>query len=150
MQACSERDFGAHKGRLCVSSILDPQSGNRYSGQNLTDNRMNTAWVEGIKGDGIGETLLISFPAPREVNEILLANGYNKNRNIYHKNGRVREFLVRSSTGMEQSVQIEDTGDWQALNLPPLGEVTWISLSISKVYRGSKYRDTAISELRLN
>lgn len=149
MKVCHEPDLGGQQGRLCVSSILSPQSGNRYGSVNLSDNRMNTAWVEGVKGDGIGETLLLSFFSPTDVNEILLANGYNKNRDIYRKNGRVREFNVRSSTGFEQVVKLKDTGEWQVLNLPPLGKVTWVSLSISNVYRGSKYRDTAVSELRI-
>ncbi|MFK5979272.1 MAG: caspase family protein [Rhizobiaceae bacterium] len=149
MKVCHEPNLGGQMGRLCASSILSPQSGNRYGSSNLSDNRMNTAWVEGVKGDGIGETLLLSFFSPTDVNEILLANGYNKTRDIYRKNGRVREFTVRSSVGFEQTVKLQDTGEWQVLNLPPLGKVTWVSLSISKVYRGSKYRDTAVSELRI-
>lgn len=149
MKVCHEPRLGEEKGRLCASSLLSPQSGNKYSSSNLSDNRMNTAWVEGVKGDGIGEALLLSFFSPTEVNEILLVNGYNKSRDIYRKNGRVREFTVRSSTGFEQVVSLKDTAEWQVLNLPPLGKVTWVSLSISKVYRGNKYRDTAVSELRI-
>lgn len=149
MKYCHESKIGNQTGRLCVSSVLSPQYGNRYGSINLSDNRVKTAWVEGAKGDGIGETLLLLFPSETDVKKISLANGYNKNRDIYRKNGRVREFIVRSSTGFKQTVKLKDTGKWQVLNLPPLGKVMWVSLSISKVYRGSKYRDTAVSEFRI-
>ncbi len=134
---------------LCVSSVLDPQSGNKYGGSNLVDNRLNTAWVEGVSGDGVGEFLSIAFDQEQTVQELSLRNGYNKNRNTYRKNGRVKEVVVRTSTGRQETFTLQDSGQWQTLHLQEATNIRWLSITISAVYRGSKYRDTAISELRV-
>lgn len=149
MQECYTRRFGSIRSKLCVSSILGTQSGNTYSGANLADDNMNTAWVEGDAGDGLGEVLRFSFERPTAVNEILIANGYNKNKNVYLKNSRVRSFNVRTSTGFEGEIQVVDSGRFQVLNIPYLGDVNWLTLTLTSVHRGTKYRDTAISEVRL-
>jgi len=149
MRECYTRRFGNIESKLCVSSILGTQSGNTYSGDNLADGNMNTAWVEGDTGDGLGEVLRFSFERPTTINEILIANGYNKSKSTYLKNGRVRSFNVRTSTGFEGDIQVVDSGRFQVLNIPYLGDVNWITLTLTGVHRGTRYRDTAISELRL-
>ena len=110
---------------------------------------MNTAWVEGVSGDGIGEVLRFSFDQPILINQIVIANGYNKSPSVYSKNNRVKSFDVRTSTGFTKRVQVVDRGGYQVLDLPSLGEVLWVSLTLTSVHRGTKYRDTAISELQL-
>ncbi len=148
MQECYTRRFGEILSKLCVSSVLGTQSGNTYSGDNLADENMNTAWVEGDVGDGLGEVLRFSFKKPTTINEILIANGYNKSQSVYSKNGRVKSFDVRTSTGFEGNVQVVDSGGVQVLDLPYLGDVFWVTLTLTGVHKGTKYRDTAISELR--
>ena len=39
---------------------------------------------------------------------------------------------------------------WQTLSVYPPVEAEWVQLRISDVYRGWKYVDTAISELRID
>ncbi|MCO6184647.1 caspase family protein [Rhizobium sp. L1K21] len=146
--SCAYATLGTLSGELCATSVLDPQYGNRYGGVNLGDNQLRTAWVEGVAGDGIGQSVLISFDSPKTINGIRLVNGYAKNGDIFAKNGRVRELLVATSSGYSQTITLHDNSDWQRLDLPPLNDVSWIMLEIGSVYRGSKYKDTAISELR--
>ncbi|UWQ80542.1 hypothetical protein K3725_05930 [Leisingera sp. S132] len=43
---------------------------------------------------------------------------------------------------------MEDRDGLQELRLRPLGQVTWITLTLSGVYPGSRYRDTAVSEVQ--
>lgn len=148
-QSCTRSSAALAGGKLCVSSILDPQFGNRYGGVNLLDGNMATAWVEGAKGDGIGEKLVISYDSPRILSRLVLANGYNKNRDIYTKNARLQSVTITGQAGEQRSFRLSDTGDWQEIELGWLGETNWFSIAISGVYRGSKYRDTAISELRV-
>jgi hypothetical protein len=146
---CYNKFFGAIPSKLCASSVLGGQSGNSYRGDNLADSNMNTAWVEGVSGDGIGEVLRFSFDQPILINQIVIANGYNKSPSVYSKNNRVKSFDVRTSTGFTKRVQVVDRGGYQVLDLPSLGEVLWVSLTLTSVHRGTKYRDTAISELQL-
>lgn len=147
---CARNSSRVAGGRVCATSVLDPQFGNRYGVTNLLDGNSNTAWVEGAKGDGIGQTLVVEFDTALKPREIALRNGYNKNRSIYTKNGRVKQLTLTTSTGESFRAKLGDRGDWQYLNLENLGQqVRWISLTIDSVYRGSKYRDTAITELRV-
>jgi len=148
-EKCSSRAQAAAGGVACVSSVLDPQFGNRYGPGNLVDVNPATAWVEGVKGDGVGEAFVIRFKAPATVSRLHLMNGYNKNRDIFIKNNRVRSFVVTTSGGQSFDVSMSDESGWQTIELPSPVEATWIALEIGDVFRGSKYRDTAISELRI-
>ena len=87
--------------------------------------------------------------AQRQLSRLVLANGYNKNRDIYTKNARLQTVTITGQAGKQRSFRLADTGDWQEINLDWLGETNWLSIVISDVYRGSKYSDTAISELRV-
>lgn len=148
-ERCSARADAAAGGVACVSSVLDPQFGNRYGPGNLVDGNPATAWVEGVKGDGVGEAFVIRFRATATVSRIHVMNGYNKNRDIFTKNNRVRSFVVTASGGESFDVSMSDEGGWQTIDLPSPVEANWIALEIGGVFRGSKYRDTAISELRI-
>jgi uncharacterized caspase-like protein len=146
---CSDVSLGAIGARLCASSVLSPQSGNRYGAANLVDDKDATAWVEGVEGDGIGESITLEFDRPEAISQITLVNGYAKSPDTYRKNGRVKDLMVRLSNGYEQVLRLADDGRPQTLSLPRADEIRWISLTISSVYRGSRYRDTAISALRV-
>jgi len=148
-ESCSSGDVGVGEARICVSSVLDPQFGNRYGGGNLGDRKMRTAWVEGVSGNGIGEFVTLAFDRPVPVSRIEIANGYNKSPSIFRKNARVREFTVAASNGFTRRIRLSDKRGWQTLNLPPLGAVTWIMLKVESVYPGIKYTDTAVSEIAL-
>lgn len=134
---------------LCASSFLSSQGKNSYRVGNLVDGDRTTAWVEGNSGDGIGEWLVIDFGEPTTPGTIELRNGYTKNDDIFRKNGRVREIEIVTSTGFSQKLTLQDSGGAQGIDLSEVGEVTWLQLRILSVYRGTKYRDTAISELRI-
>ncbi len=134
---------------LCASSVLASQGKNSYRARNLLDDKRSTAWVEGKKGDGIGEWILIDFGEPTRPGSIELRNGYTKNDDIYGKNSRVREVQIVTSAGERRSLTLRDTGSFQRIDLSGLGEMQWLQLQIVSVYPGSKYADTAISELRV-
>ncbi len=79
------------------SELDDPE--NEYDGIGkycacwLFDKDVTTAWVEGAKGDGIGEYVLIgqknTFP-----NKIYIHNGYQKTESLYLKNGRPKSLGI--------------------------------------------------------
>ncbi len=134
---------------LCASSVLNSQGKNSYRAGNLVDDKRATAWVEGRNDDGIGEWLLVDFGEPTTPRAIELRNGYTKNDDIYRKNGRVRDIEIVTSAGENRPVTLSDTGAFQQIDLSGLDEMQWLQLRIKSVYPGSKYADTAISELRI-
>jgi hypothetical protein len=148
-ETCLDQKDEAGGGVPCVSSILPGQKGNRYGPENLFDDNSATAWVEGSDGDGIGEAVVVRFPEPRTVAKLQIRNGYTKNNDIFSKNNRVRTVVVLDSAGGRTEVRLDDSGDWQTLSLDGQELLSWIAIEIDSVYRGSKYRDTAISELRV-
>lgn len=149
MAACHQGYFGRIPGELCVSSELPDQGQNSYTGDMMSDGRLRTAWIEGRPDDGIGEILRFSFGGPVDISRILVANGYGKSWDIFTKNSRVRSLEVMASNGFRASVQLQDKSEAQVLQLPALGEVSWITLTITGIYPGTRYRDTAISEIQL-
>ncbi|MCB1450109.1 MAG: caspase family protein [Nitratireductor sp.] len=140
---------GAAGARICVSSVLEPQKANRYGPGNLVDNNPATAWVEGVNGQGEGEELYIELSAPRSLSSLSFINGYAKNADIFSKNSRIRELTVTTSAGEKKRFALSDNDNWQSANLSGLKPAEWVIIRIDAVFAGSKYQDTAISELRL-
>nr|WP_319383277.1 caspase family protein [uncultured Roseibium sp.] len=134
---------------FCASSTLSSQGRNTYKSANLFDQKRFTAWVEGESGHGINEWISIEFPEPKAVEYLLIGNGYNKNNDIYSKNGRVHRAEISLSTGDRFMVTLKDTPRSQQIFLSNYPPVTWIQLKIVSVYEGWKYKDTAISELKV-
>ncbi|CAN7451040.1 hypothetical protein LJR030_004652 [Rhizobium sp. LjRoot30] len=148
-ESCQRQIFTVGSATVCVSSILEPQLGSRYGSVNLTDGRGSTAWVEGAAGDGIGEYIAIEFDAPVSISGMEVANGYGKNADLFEKNSRVRNFSLSTSRGDRQSIALRDERDWQTIGMSLPEKTKWLVLTISSVYPGWKYQDTAISGLDL-
>ncbi len=137
--------------RYCVSSVLPQQYGFNYRPKNLFDGKYDTAWVPdtGKAVDGVGETLIIDFAPGVTFKGIELLNGYHKNESIFMKNNRVAQIEITLPIGAPQVFDIADGSDPMSFTLPKSLNVPWVKVRIVGVHRGTKYRDTAISELRV-
>ncbi len=134
---------------FCVSSVLSSQGNNSYRAANLGDGHARTAWVEGRPGQGVGEWILVAFDRVRNVRSLQLRNGYAKSADIFAKNSRVQDLEIHLSSGKTIHWTLKDTGEPQIVTLDGAGEAGWLQLRILSVYPGSKYADTAISELQV-
>ncbi len=141
---------------LRSSSHLAPQGENYYDVYRLFDGQMGTAWVEGGSGGGFGEfiTLRLIAIAGNVENYIYLKgfeinNGYCKDRETWIKNGRVKKIRIYLNGKGIYNGNLEDTMREQRISLGrhlvKIDDV--IKIEIRGVYPGSKYEDTAISEL---
>lgn len=144
---CSSASVSGGSLEVCASSILDPQYGNRYGPGNLLDGKLSTAWVEGVSGNGSGERIVLSFSQPRQLAGFEIVNGYAKNRDIFRKNARVQTARVILSNGDSQIISLPDTMRTSSYSFAQPVETTWLEIQIETVFPGSKYTDTAISEL---
>lgn len=158
--------------RVQVSSTLESQGKNDYSKNNLSDDDTSTAWVEGVKGYGIGEYIEFIFPYyAARATECHIANGYNKNPVTWKNNSRVKSFDLYEDDKLIARVNLKDTRDEQIFQLPhPIpnrsndeerGNImnedatddydfyrpVKLKFVITEVYKGDKYDDTALSEL---
>lgn len=141
---------GAGDTSYCASSVLPPQHGFTYGPEKLLDGRLETAWSPAGSVDGIGEWLLVKFPSPRAVKAINLLNGYHKNQSIFLRNSRLRGFVIRTSSGWSKAGEFKDEAGLQRISIDDPSQIVWLQLAIRSVYSGSKYRDVAITELRVD
>ncbi|RKX82670.1 MAG: hypothetical protein DRP57_09455, partial [Spirochaetes bacterium] len=85
------------------SELEKPATGKigKYAAGNLIDKKLNTSWVEGVKGDGIGEYVLL---ADKEIPKtISIYSGYSKNISLFKKNNRPSKLRLSLYFGMADS-----------------------------------------------
>jgi hypothetical protein len=151
---CAKATTPAGIDEYCVSSVLKSDGLNiyNYGPENLFDDDTDTAWVEGVPGQGIGQWIVVSFDRMRLVKSIEVVNGYAKDHLIFQKNSRVKDIRVEFS-GRDEPLhfKLKDSETPQPVPLPddrPL-KAHWIKFTIESVYPGTKWEDTAISELHV-
>ncbi|MEM6726249.1 MAG: hypothetical protein AAF598_19565, partial [Bacteroidota bacterium] len=132
-----------------------------YHGSNAHDLSFETAWVEGVKGHGIGEKITYHFPAenPR-ITEIKIANGYIKSEIAWRNNSRVKQLKMYLNGELYAFLNLADSRQLQTFKVEPIGHgdredyeklcslPEWtMTFEITAVYPGEKYEDTAITEI---
>jgi hypothetical protein len=134
-----------------ASSYLKESDGTEYPPENL--NAWNASWVEGVEGDGIGESITLSLKKPANVTQVGLRNGFAKSRELYFANNRPAQFKVSVNGADPFKIDVPDEfleteRFW--FDLPKSSAlVKTIRFEISAVYSGTQYQDTAISAIDL-
>ncbi|HUX96891.1 MAG TPA: hypothetical protein VMV47_14245 [Bacteroidales bacterium] len=148
-----------------------------YSPGKISDNDPKTAWVEGVKGTGIGEVLIV--PCLDLAKPVKIWAGYGKSQTVFTSNSRpkkIRTVIIRAELGggaqygtdyenlkviSEGVVILGDKNGYQNLSIPKFKVDTFFSqisnsyvkyeyllgIEILEVYPGTKYEDTCISEI---
>ncbi len=150
---------GAGNYKVKTSSSLTSQGENSYDALKIYDFSYQTAWVEGVKGHGIGETIEYIFPAyhPR-ITKIIIANGYIKSEKSWKDNSSVKKLKLYVNDQLFAFLNLEDVYAEQSFSVSEIGcnsdmrktkecEGWVLRFEIAEVYKGSKYEDTAISEI---
>ncbi|MEZ0275679.1 MAG: hypothetical protein ACAH88_12305, partial [Roseimicrobium sp.] len=90
---------------------------------------------------------------PAKVRRVGLVNGYAKSEDIYQKNNRVAKLEVSVNGGKSVTVEVPDerlSSEMFYFDLPESTDaVSTVKLTIAGVYKGTKYEDTALSEVVL-
>jgi hypothetical protein len=130
-----------------ASSVLEPQVA--YQAAHLFDSRPDFAWsTNGKKTNGKGETLTVKFKTPVNIAGLMIWNGYQRSESHYRANGRVSKLSI-SGNGVANTVAVSDEEGMQKLSLEkPLLKTHSVVIKIDDIYRGSKYPDVLISEIR--
>jgi hypothetical protein len=151
--------------KVNASSILKG-----YPVTNILDRKIETAWVEGVKGDGIGEwfSLVIHTEkkySPSDITLFGIISGYLKSDKSWEENNRIKTALLVIKTLSPNYTKESDSFAVLRLQLKDLKEIqvfkvgryqkydsftqkVW--LIIEDVYKGTKYSDTCISEIYLS
>ena len=147
---------GGQVGRITASSSLQSQGKYSYGAENLHDFDHETAWVEGKEGYGIGEYITYEFPyrSPR-VTTINIHNGYVKSDQAWLANSRVKKLKVYYNDVPYAILLLENSRSLQWFDVGVLGnhpspknaKVWTLKFEILEVWPGTKYKDTAISDI---
>ena len=135
---------------IMVSGTLPHREPGRFGVANLVDDEPSTAWCEGKPDDGIGEWIEFAFHEPRKLERLGIVVGYAKSGNTFRSNNRVKTVIVSMPNCDSFKVDLKDTHETQYVELPSEDETKSVVITIQEVYRGSRYRDTCISEITLN
>jgi hypothetical protein len=153
---------GAGNYSVKTSSNLKSNKKITYISENLSDFSYKTAWIEGVKGYGVGEYIEFSFtPTHPRLTTIIIANGYVKSKKAWRENSRVQKLKMYVNNEPYAIIKLEDVYAEQSFVLDkPLGyserkdfeklkeKENWtIKFEILSVYKGEKYDDTAITEI---
>lgn len=157
-----------HVKSLTVSSTLASDGSFDYAKKSMRDGDLRTAWVEGAKGPGIGETITLE-PKNAYITEIGILNGFVANESLYYANARIKKLRIELECG--EGAEANERRQQFEVSLPdraykdfnprfPFSSVDWVvqhpsgdgfiqkvKLTILEVYPGRKYQDSAITEL---
>lgn len=133
--------------KYCADSILKASSAGDYGPWNLFDGRPETAWIEGEPDAGVGQLVTLTFAAERQITALRITNGYNKSERLFGRNSRPRMLRLIFASGDEREITLADRMGPQEVAIDPPVTAQVVSVQIRSVYKGSKYTDTAISEL---
>ena len=129
-----------------------------YKPEHAHDVLAKTAWVEGVKGDGIGERITFVFDKTGVKDDgekyglesASIINGFAQSESLWKANNRVKTLRVFHNGKYRGQVTLEDTMKPQIVEFPKMdfyfGKKTRISFEIASVYKGEKYDDTAIAD----
>jgi len=124
----------------------------------ISDIDEKTAWVAGKNG-GINESIELALKSPMHVDQIGIIPGYAKSKEIYFANNRIQELTITVNHGKPQTVTLPDEyisfgpysmKGYELIDLAPYsGDAKTITVTVKKVYPGSRYNDTCVSKILL-
>ena len=144
-----------------ATSELKPEHGISYRASNAHDLSYKTAWIEGVPGYGVGESITYTFPPenPR-ITKVIIINGYVKSNKVWKENSRVKKLKMYVNGKPYAILNLEDSKKEQTFDIETIGygdrkdlkalvkkPVIHIKFEIADVYPGEKYDDTAITEI---
>lgn len=161
------RDWGVGCSFYCAnfshteqaSSTLPQRNKLRYGAGQAHDFKLDTAWVEGKEGDGIGEFLEYIIDTSEHtgnnlrVTELTIFNGYRKSKELWRDNSRVKRLKMYVNGKPYAIISLQDAYNYQTVGV---GEIelkpkrTTLRFEIMEVYKGRKYSDTAITGIELD
>lgn len=123
--------------------VFNPFEKERYWAKN------NIPWVEGSNTDGVGESIELDIK-PIDWSAVVgidfrILNGYVDPLKpyLFRENNRIRRANIETDSGINTEVLFEDAIEFTNVKLPK--NTKHVKITITEVYRGTKYNDTCIT-----
>jgi hypothetical protein len=136
-----------------ASSYLEGDSANWlwYFPCKAYDGNLDSSWVEGASGDGVGEWMMVVLDPEKVYYSVSIFPGYGSSKELWEKNNRVKQLKFTSSKGDTGVFDFDDIYDYQDFTFEvPIFDVDWVKFKILDIYEGSEFDDTAIAEIIFN
>ncbi|WP_156104517.1 NADase-type glycan-binding domain-containing protein [Spirochaeta lutea] len=134
-------------GIIYSSSSSLTEGTTQYLASNLGDLELRRPWVEGVSGQGIGESVSIKGRRSNvAIQAFIVSNGFVsfENPSLYTRNSRLREIrIISENPFFDFTVELEDTPSLQIVNLPE--STSEFEIIINDVYPGSQWQDTCVN-----
>lgn len=139
---------------IFASSELKPINNIDYVADNAHDFSLRTAWVEGVSGYGIGQSITYIFAKlSPPVTKIEIFNGYMKSEKTWKDNSRVKKLKFYIDNKTYAILNLKDTTALQVFEIGShqgqKNEMRF-KFEIVDVYKGDKYDDASISEIEFD
>jgi hypothetical protein len=131
-----------------ASSALPADRGGTYFAWSAVDGLPESAWVEGVPGPGIGESITLTFPGPIVVGGIGVDVGFDRDGDIFAKNNRLKRATATFSNGESVALVFSDSRGVQVIGVEPV-ETTFVQIVIEEVHPGAEYDDTCLAEIEV-
>ncbi|MCL2465815.1 MAG: Hsp70 family protein [Micrococcales bacterium] len=134
---------------VTASSELPATDVLTYYAGNVFDGRLDTAWNEGAEGPGVGEWIEVTFSQPVTITQMHIANGYQKNADVFDDNGWPTTLGLADDGGYGEAPLLSTTfGEWDVVEWPPDVQRPTSTLRLTIVTaRAGRTNDAAISEI---
>ena len=152
----AQTDKAVVKSVTATSELVEGQYDGRYLYPpiNILDGDLSTTWCEADEdGPGIGESITVEFAGPVSFDELQIVNGFASGNNYYLKNNRVKSMQLTQVAGkhyqQKEYTLNDNTPDWQSIKFDLLQTAQTITIKITDIYKGNKYDDTCLDDIRL-
>ncbi len=137
-----------------ASSFLPPSKSGKidYKPENLIDNNVQTAWIEGNRGNGIGEWIKLNLSENQIIDAITIHNGYQRiasgKRDPFTSN--VRPAKIRLTISEKEIItELKDEKGPQFIELGGL-KSNFVKIEILSVHhKGNEDPDCGFSEVEI-
>lgn len=136
-----------------ASSELPADRLGSYFAWSVVDGEVSSPWCEGAADNGVGQSLVLTFPDSIAVTHLMVDVGYDYSEDIFLKNNRVQQATLTFSDGESIAWTFDDERGLQAVPLArapgPNIQTTSVTLTIDDVYPGAVYDDACIGEIEV-
>ena len=130
-----------------ASSVLSPALAHHPN--LLFDHRLGFGWAVGRGGDGVGESVELTFKEPFGLLGAELWNGDQASPARFSASSSVRTLSVGVDNAPQINVPVDDVEGPQRLRLPRMAVGRTVKLAVLETRPGGSRRDLVLSELRL-
>lgn len=115
----------------------------------IVDAQLQTCWVEGLLGSGIGEWIKVPLTQEIKLKKIGVSIGYDKNENLFYNNNRIKTLKISSNNSFLMNYTFDDNRGLQYITFKNPISVSSLTFEIIDIYKGKKYDDTCLSEIEI-